>query len=55
MAWLEMLWASDNPLMHPTTDAAPLHPFATLTPDVVLDALASVGLWIAAGSIAWQF
>ena len=40
------------PLMQPTTDASfqpqlqseHQHPFATLTPDVVLDALASVGL-----------
>ena len=31
--------------MHHTPDATPLHPFATLTPDVVLDALASVGLY----------
>ncbi|MGL4434577.1 MAG: serine/threonine protein kinase [Giesbergeria sp.] len=31
--------------MHPTADTAPLHPFATLTPDAVLDALASVGLY----------
>ena len=31
--------------MHSIPDASPLHPFATLTPDVVLDALASVGLY----------
>ena len=31
--------------MHNPSETAPLHPFATLTPDVVLDALASVGLW----------
>ncbi|HAU56599.1 MAG TPA: serine/threonine protein kinase, partial [Comamonadaceae bacterium] len=31
--------------MHHTPNASPLHPFATLTPDVVLDALASVGLF----------
>ena len=37
--------ASDNAQMHHTPDATPLHPFATLTPDVVLDALASVGLY----------
>ena len=35
------------PVMQPTTDTLdhPQHPFATLTPDVVLDALASVGLY----------
>ena len=31
--------------MNPSPDTAPLHPFATLTPDAVLDALASVGLY----------
>ena len=31
--------------MHHPPDAPSLHPFATLTPDVVLDALASVGLF----------
>ena len=36
---------SENECMHSIPDASPLHPFATLTPDVVLDALASVGLY----------
>jgi len=36
---------SENEWMHSIPDASPLHPFATLTPDVVLDALASVGLY----------
>ena len=31
--------------MHSIPDASPLHPFSKLTPDVVLDALASVGLY----------
>ncbi len=35
----------DNAPMQNTSETAPLHPFATLTPDVVLDALASVGLY----------
>ena len=37
--------SSENEWMHSIPDASPLHPFATLTPDVVLDALASVGLY----------
>lgn len=43
-----MTWAQptgENECMHSIPDASPLHPFATLTPDVVLDALASVGLY----------
>ncbi len=44
MARLGALQASENEGMHSIPDASPLHPFAALTPDMVLDALASVGL-----------
>jgi Ser/Thr protein kinase RdoA (MazF antagonist) len=36
--------AGDNDRMHPVTQAT-THPYASLTPDVVQDALASIGLW----------